>query len=62
METVINSRPLVYIDDDINSSVILSATDLLTLHTNNVIPDLTEKSNVEFDVARMSSSEWLLEI
>ena len=40
---MINSRPLVYIDDDINSSVTLSPTDFLSLHSNNVIPDVVEE-------------------
>jgi len=62
VEAVINSCPLVYIDDDINSSVTLSPTDFLLLHSNNVIPDLVEKSDREFDVTRASSSEQLLEI
>ena len=62
VEAVINSRPLVYIDDDINSSVTLSPTDFLLLHSNNVIPDLVEESDREFDVTRASSSEQLLEI
>ena len=59
---MINSHPLVYIDDDINSSIILFPTDLLLLHSNNVIPDLVEESDREFDVTRASSSEKLLEI
>ena len=62
VEAVINSRPLVYIDDDINSSITLSPTDFLLLHSNNVIPDLVEESDREFDITRASSSEQLLEI
>ena len=55
VEAVINSRPLVYIDDDINSSVILSPTDFSLLHSNNVIPDLVEESNREFDVTSQNN-------
>ena len=58
---MINSRPLVYVGDDINSNVTLSPIDYLLFHSNNVIPDLVEESDREFDVTRASPSEQLLE-
>ena len=58
MEAVINSHPLVYIDDDINLSVTLSPTDFLLLHSNNAIPHL-EEGDREFDVTRASSLEQI---
>ena len=62
MEAVINNRQLVYIDEDINSSITLSPTNFLLLHPNNVILDLVKESNREFDVTKASSSEQLLKI
>jgi len=63
VEAVINSRPLVYVDDDINSNITLTPFHFLSLHSNHVIPDLTEDIDPEFDVAGIiSSSQQLLEI
>ena len=49
VKAVINTRPLVYVDDDINSSVILTPMHFLSLHSSNVIPDLTEDNDPEHD-------------
>ena len=62
VEAVINSRPLVYVSDDIDSSVTLSPINFLLFHSNNVIPDIVEDSDKEFEVSRASSSEKLLDI
>jgi len=62
VEAVINSRPLVYVEDDINSSVTLSPMDFLSLHTQNVIPDLTDENDPEVSFARKGSAEQLLQI
>ena len=36
VEAIVNSRPLVYVDEDINSSMVLTPTDFLSLHTNTL--------------------------
>ena len=56
---VFNSRPLVYVDNDLDSSSALTPLDFLSLH---VIPDLTEETDPEFDFARRSSAKQLLQI
>ena len=63
VEVVINSRPLVYVDADINSSMVLTPSHFLSLHSNHVIPDLTEEIDPEFNVSGIISSlQQLLEI
>ena len=39
VEAVVNSRPLVYVDDDINSNHVLTPGDFLSMNPNHVIPD-----------------------
>ena len=39
-EAVVNSRPLVYIDDDINSSMIITPTDFLSFCRHHVFPNV----------------------
>jgi len=39
VEVVVNSRPLVYVGDDIKFSHILTTSDFLLMNTNNIIPD-----------------------
>ena len=60
VEAVTNSRPLVYVDEDINSSPILTPLDFLSLHTFHVIPDLIEKVDPEVDFTKRSSAKQLL--
>ena len=60
-EAVLNSRPLVYVDDDINSSSALTPQDFLSLHSLHVIPNLTEETDPEFDFTRRSSAKQLLQ-
>ena len=61
VEAVINTRPLVYVDDDINSSVILTPMNLLYLYSSHVIPDLTEDNDTEHDILKKGSAEQLLQ-
>ena len=61
-EAVLNSRPLVYVDNDLDSSSALTPLDFLSLHSLHVIPDLTEETDPEFDFARRSSAKQLLQI
>ena len=60
VEAVVNTRPLVYIDDDINSSATLTPMHFLFLHSNHVILDLTEDNDPEYDVMKKGSAELLL--
>jgi len=46
-EAVVNSCPLVCVDKDINSSMVLTPADFLSLHSQHVIPDVFE--DVESD-------------
>jgi len=61
VEAVINSRPLVYVYEDINSNIALTPSHF-PLNSNHVIPDLTEDIDPEFEVTEIiSSSQQLLE-
>ena len=60
-EAVLNSRPLVYVDDDINSNSALTPQDFLSLYSLHVIPNLTEEADPEFDFTRRSSAKQLLQ-
>ena len=61
VEAVINTRPLVYVDEDINSSIILTPMNFLSLHSNHIIPDLTEDNDPECDLMKKGSAEQLLQ-
>lgn len=50
VEAIINTHPLVYIDDDINSNVILTPMNFLSLQSSRVIPDLLEDNDPEYDM------------
>jgi len=62
VEAVVYSRPLVYVEDDIDSSVTLTPMNFLSVHSLHVIPDLTNDSDPEVDYTNKSSSEQLLEL
>ena len=52
-EAVVNSRPLVYIDDDINSSMIITPTDFLSFHRHHVFPSVGDDNpDPEFEIAK----------
>ena len=62
-EAVVNTRPLVYVDDDINSSITLTPADFLTLNPKTGMPDAQSESDypdLEYK-PRMSSAEKLLQ-
>ena len=52
VETVVNSRPLVYIDDDINSSVVITPLSFLSLSHQHFVPDCMNESNTDFQANR----------
>ena len=63
VEAVINSRPLSYVDGDINSSIILTPSHFLSFHSQHVIPDLVDETDPEFNpTKRVSTSQQLLQI
>jgi len=60
-EAVINSRPLVYVDDDINSSIIPTPAGSMSFHRGKVFPNVLDDPNPEFEAAkRAKSSQTLL--
>ena len=62
VEAVVNSPPLVYVDEDINSSMVLTPSDFLSLHSQHIIPDIVDDSNPDFDVEkRPTTAQQLLE-
>ncbi|XP_070567289.1 uncharacterized protein [Ptychodera flava] len=61
VEAVVNSRPLVYVGDDINSSITLTPSHFLTLNPSTGIPG-TETEDVDPEyLPRMSTSAKLLQ-
>ncbi|XP_053383165.1 uncharacterized protein LOC128549742 [Mercenaria mercenaria] len=61
-EAVVNSRPFVYVGDDVNSSITLTPSHFLTLNPSTGIPEL-EADDMDSDfLACYSSSDRLLEI
>ena len=62
VESVINSRPLVYVDDDINSSIIITPSSFLSLNHQHFIPDYTAEADTEFQVSQTrDTSHQILE-
>ena len=59
-----NSHPLVYVDDDINSSMmsILTPSNFLSFHSQHTLPNILDDPDPEFEVAKKatSSQELLL--
>ena len=64
VEMVVNSRPLVYVGDDINSSHVLVPNDFLSMNSNNVIYDhcSEEKDKIYQPNATMSNAEKVLKV
>ena len=62
VEAVVNSHLLVYVGDDINSNLVLTPSDFLSLHSHHVIPDITGEDDPEFDIRKkLTTSQQLLE-
>ena len=60
-ETVVNSRPLIYVDDDINSSFIVTALNFLTQSHQHFIPDFKIDSDTFEPKEKISTSQHLLQ-
>ncbi|CAC5421233.1 unnamed protein product [Mytilus coruscus] len=60
-EAVVNSRPLVYIGDDINSNIILTPAHFLTLNPKTGFPDHNEADSTDPEyLPQISSAKKLL--
>ena len=61
VESVINS-PLVYVDDDINSSIIITPSSFLSLNHQHFIPDCIAEIDADFQVSlTRNTSHQILE-
>ncbi|XP_053395705.1 uncharacterized protein LOC128555912 [Mercenaria mercenaria] len=61
VEAVVNSRPLIYVGDDIHSTIALTPSHFLTLNPNIGIPQISEESDSEY-LPYESSTNRLLNI
>ena len=60
-EAVVNSRPLVYIGDDINSNIILTPAHFLTQNAKTGFPDHNEEDSTDPEyLPQISSAKKLL--
>jgi len=64
VEAVINSRPLVYVDNDIDSNHELAQNDFLSMNPNNVVSDycFREKDKEYQPSSTVSNVDKLLKI
>ena len=66
VEAVVNSRPLVYVDDDINSNHVLTPGDFLSMNPNHVIPDSScndeDSQDADYAEGKLSTTDQLLDI
>jgi hypothetical protein len=62
VETVVNSRPLVYEENDLSSNITLTPGHFLTLNPNTGVPDLEDDDGDENYLPVESSTEKLLKI
>ena len=62
-EAIINSRPLVYVDDDINSDLVLTPLHFLSLNPKTGIPNVVSDDEADCDFnPKISSADSLLHI
>ena len=62
VETVVNSRPLIYVDDDINSSFIITPLSFLSQSHQHFIPDFKIDTDTFEPAERISTSQQLLQM
>ena len=58
-EAVVNFCPLVYVDEDINSSMVLTPANFLSLHSQHVVPDVFEdaESDPEYTEKKLNGAQ-----
>ena len=56
VESVVNSRPLVYIDNDINSSIVITPSSFLSLSHRHFVPDYMTETDTDFQVTQKSNT------
>ena len=61
-EAVINSRPLVYVDEDFGSGFSLTPADFLNLNAKSGVPIIEVNNPHDPDYGKKSSTDKLLEI
>ena len=63
VEVVVNTRPLVYVDDDINFSTIITPSHFLSPYAQNIIPDMVgdSQSDPNYTEERLITAQQLLE-
>jgi len=60
-ETVVNSRPLIYVDDDINSSFIITPLSFLSQSHQHFLPDFKIDSDTFEPTGKISTCQQLLQ-
>ena len=55
-EAVVHSHPLVYVDDDINSSMILAPSDFLSFHRHHMFPNVIDDPDPELELPKKVTS------
>ena len=61
VEAVVNARPLIYVGDDINSSITLTPRHFLTLNPNTSVPESEYDNNDTDYIPYESTAERLLQ-
>lgn len=56
-EAVVNSGPLVYVDEDINSSMVLTPSYFISLRSQHIIPDIVNDSDPDYDVEKKPTTD-----
>ena len=52
----------MYVDEDINSSMVLTPSDFLSLHSQHIIPDIVDDSGSDYDAKKKpTTAQQLLE-
>ena len=51
----------MYVDEDINSSMVLIPSDFLSLHSQHIIPDVVDDSDPDYDEKKPTTTQQLLE-
>ena len=55
VESVVNSRPLVYVDDDINSSIVITPSSFMSFSHRHFVPDYMMETDTDFQATQKSN-------